>query len=178
MNIGAAAQASGVSAKMIRYYERIGLIAPAGRSEAGYRRYREADVHTLRFIRRARDFGFPIEDIMRLLALWHDRARSSADVREVAQHHAAELRQKIAAMTDMLRALEHLVAHCHGDGRPDCPILDELTGAHEAPVQRKTGDDGDRPGRRTPGTAMSAPGGTGRAISRPARALPQTSTDA
>ena len=111
-------------------------------------------MHTLRFIRRARDFGFSIDDITRLLALWHDRKRSSADVKEVALQHAADLRQKIAAMEDMLRALEHLAQHCQGDSRPDCPILDDLTGTRAAtppPAPTKIAE----PARQSrPGTAV------------------------
>jgi MerR family transcriptional regulator, copper efflux regulator len=137
MNIGEAAKASGVSAKMIRYYEQIGLIAEADRTDAGYRRYGEADVHTLRFVRRARDFGFSIADITRLLALWQDRERSSADVKKVALHHVTDLRRKIAEMEGMMQTLEHLAKNCHGDNRPACPILDDLTGGHDA--QRSQG---------------------------------------
>lgn len=124
--IGAAAKASGVSAKMIRYYEEIGLIAPPQRSEAGYRFYGERDVQTLRFIRRARDLGFPMDDIGRLLGLWRDGARSSADVKRLAEHHIAALEEKIAALQSMQRSLEGLARACHGDARPDCPILDDL----------------------------------------------------
>jgi Cu(I)-responsive transcriptional regulator len=126
MNIGQAATASGVSAKMIRYYEAIGLIARVARSEAGYRHYAEADIHKLRFIRRARDLGFSIETIGRLLALWQDRSRASADVKAIAGGQIAALRRKIAEMEAMATTLGHLVEHCHGDGRPDCPILDDL----------------------------------------------------
>ncbi len=154
MNIGEAAKASGVSAKKIRYYEQIELIAAARRSDVGYRRYGEADVHTLRFIRRARDFGFSIDDITRLLALWHDRKRSRADVKEVALQHAADLRKKIAAMEDMLRALAHLARHCQGDSRPDCPILDDLTGTRgTTPPPAPTATT--KPARQSrPGTAV------------------------
>jgi MerR family transcriptional regulator, copper efflux regulator len=126
MNIGEAARASGVSAKMIRYYEQSGLVAKAVRTQAGYRTYGAADVHTLRFISRARDLGFPVERIAGLLALWRDRERASADVKAVALVHLAELEAKIAGLQAMQRTLEHLVAHCHGDGRPDCPILEGL----------------------------------------------------
>ena len=126
LNIGDAAKASGVSAKMIRHYESLGLLREAQRTAAGYRVYDETDVHTLRFIRRARDLGFPIEEIGRLLALWHDRGRASADVRKVAQQHIADLDRRIAELQEMRRTLEHLVHHCRGDQRPDCPILDDL----------------------------------------------------
>lgn len=124
--IGEAAQASGVSAKMIRYYEQIGLIPPAVRSESGYRHYGESDIHTLRFVRRARDLGFVVEDIGRLLGLWRDRGRASAEVKSLALRHVAELDRKAEEIKAMSRALAHLAAHCHGDDRPDCPIIDDL----------------------------------------------------
>jgi MerR family copper efflux transcriptional regulator len=129
MNIGQAAAASGVSAKMLRYYESIGLIPKAGRTEAGYRVYGQTEVHTLRFIKRARDFGLPIERIRLLLSLWRDEHRSSAEVKRIATEHVAELRTKIAELTGMCEALEHLAAACHGDHRPECPILHDLEGA-------------------------------------------------
>ena len=131
-NIGEAAVQSGVSAKMIRYYESLGLLKEARRTAAGYRIYDERDIHTLRFVRRARDLGFSIAGIQRLLALWQNRRRSSADVRRVAQAHVAELERKIAELQSMRRTLVQLVDSCHGDGRPDCPILDDLshTAAH------------------------------------------------
>ena len=128
-NIGDAAVQSGVSAKMIRYYESLGLLKEARRTAAGYRIYDERDIHTLRFVRRARDLGFSIAGIQRLLALWQNRRRSSADVRRVAQAHIAELEDKIAALQSMRRTLLQLVESCHGDGRPDCPILDDLSHA-------------------------------------------------
>lgn len=126
MKIGDVSAASGVSQRMIRHYEKIGLIAPAARRDSGYRDYEERDVHRLRFIRRARDLGFPIEEIGKLLALWHDRARSSADVKALALTRAAELKRKERELHAMRRSLEHLAASCHGDSRPDCPIIDEL----------------------------------------------------
>ncbi len=129
MNIGEAAKASGVSAKMIRYYEATGLIARAERSGAGYRRYTDADVHTLRFVRRARDLGFTVEGIAELLALWRDRSRHSADVKRVALGHLSALRRKIEELEEMAATLEHLAACCHGDDRPDCPILADLATA-------------------------------------------------
>ena len=126
MNIGEAAARSGVSAKMVRHYEALGLLARVQRSEAGYRRYGEPEVHTLRFIRRARDLGFSIAEIAELLKLWQNRQRASADVKRIALAHVADLDRRIASMTEMRRTLERLVHCCHGDGRPDCPILDEL----------------------------------------------------
>jgi MerR family copper efflux transcriptional regulator len=129
MNIGQAAEASGVSAKAIRYYETAGLIAPAGRSEGGYRVYGEHDVRVLRFIRRARDLGFSIERIRRLLDLWHDRARASADVKRLALDHVGEIDAKIAALAAMRDTVQDLANACDGDHRPDCPILRDLEGS-------------------------------------------------
>jgi len=129
VNIGGAARASGVSAKMIRYYEATGLIAPAARTGAGYRSYTAAEVHTLRFIRRARDLGFPMDEIADLLSLWRDRARRSADVKRIALGHVAALRRKIAELEAMAGTLTALATHCHGDDRPDCPILADLAHA-------------------------------------------------
>ena len=126
MKIGQASGASGVSQRMIRHYEKIGLISEAPRRDSGYRDYDQRDIHTLRFIGRARDLGFPIEDIRLLLALWTDRERSSADVKKLALSRVAELRQRLAVLQNMCRTLEHLAESCHGDDRPDCPILDEL----------------------------------------------------
>lgn len=140
LSIGGAAKVSGVSAKMIRYYESIGLIAPPRRSAAGYRFYDERDVQTLRFIRRARDLGFPVEDIGRLLELWRDGERSSADVKRLAEQHIAALEERISALQSMQRTLERLARACHGDERPDCPILDDLAvaGGKDAPARRRT----------------------------------------
>lgn len=126
MNIGQASRKSGVSAKMIRYYETTGLIEPAPRTGSGYRDYAENDVHTLRFIRRARDLGFSIEAMTELLALWRERGRASADVKRIALTHIDELERKARALKDMSRTLRHLADNCHGDERPECPILDEL----------------------------------------------------
>lgn len=126
MNIGDAARASGVSAKMIRYYESIGLIQPAARTAAGYRDYADTDLHVLRFIRRARDLGFSLAEIQELLALWRDRDRHSAEVRRIAETHVAVLQQKIRDMQGMADTLQELVDCCQGDARPDCPILDRL----------------------------------------------------
>lgn len=129
MNIGEAARASGVSAKMIRYYEQIGLVTPAERTEASYRTYGDSEVHTLRFIRRARDLGFSVDQMRSLLALWRDRSRASADVKAIALGHIAELERKQAAIAAMTATLKHLASHCHGDNRPDCPILDDFAEA-------------------------------------------------
>jgi MerR family copper efflux transcriptional regulator len=125
-NISQAAKASGVSAKMIRHYEEIGLIPKVGRTVAGYRIYREPDVHILRFIRRSRDLGFSMKEIETLLGLWINRRRASADVKRLAQKHIADLDAKIAELQAMRGSLVTLARHCHGDGRPDCPILDDL----------------------------------------------------
>jgi MerR family copper efflux transcriptional regulator len=127
MNIGEAAAASGVSAKMIRHYESIGLIGKTSRSDAGYRQYGTNDVHTLRFIKRARKLGFPLERIKELLSLWQDNKRASADVKAIALSHVAELDQRIAELTEMRDTLRHLAHACAGDHRPDCPILQELS---------------------------------------------------
>lgn len=129
MKIGEASIASGVSQRMIRHYEKIGLVPAASRRDSGYRDYDERDVHTLRFIGRARDLGFPIEEIRTLLELWNDRHRSSADVKQLALARAAELKRKAKELDEMRRSLEHLAARCHGDDRPDCPILGGLEGA-------------------------------------------------
>lgn len=126
MNIGDAAQASGISAKMIRYYEEIGLIPAPARTGSGYRIYAEADIHRLRFIRRARDLGFSVDGIGELLGLWADQSRHSADVKRLALSHVATLRQKIRALEEMAVTLETLADCCHGNDRPDCPILKEL----------------------------------------------------
>jgi Cu(I)-responsive transcriptional regulator len=129
MNIGEAAAASGVSAKMIRYYEETGLIPPAGRTASGYRTYGPKEVQILRFVRRARDLGFPMEKVADLLALWRDRSRASADVKHLAEAQVHALEARIREMQEMKAALEHLVHSCAGDDRPDCPILDGLGGS-------------------------------------------------
>ena len=126
MKIGEASAVSGISQRMIRHYEKIGLIAPATRRDSGYRDYDDRDVHTLHFIGRARDLGFGIEEISQLLALWHDRSRSSADVKALALARAAELKRKAQQLDSMRRSLERLASDCHGDQRPDCPILHDL----------------------------------------------------
>ena len=131
MNIGEAAGASGVSAKMIRYYEDIGLVPKPARTESNYRVYGEDEVHILRFVRRARNLGFSIEETSTLLGLWRDKSRASAEVREIAQAHIADLDKRIAELEGMRRTLQHLVHCCSGDNRPDCPILDDLAGETE-----------------------------------------------
>lgn len=128
MKIGEAAEAAGVTQRMVRHYEKIGLIKRAARRESGYRDYDGRDVHTLRFIGRAREFGFSIEEIGKLLELWHDRSRASADVKALARVRAAELKRKERELHEMRRSLEQLAATCHGDDRPDCPILGGLEG--------------------------------------------------
>jgi Cu(I)-responsive transcriptional regulator len=127
-NIGEAAAATGVSAKMIRHYEAAGLIPTPQRTFAGYRLYADSDLHRLRFIKRARLLGFPMKQIAVLLGLWNDRQRASAEVKALAEAHAAELQERIAEMQAMQRTLIALARHCHGDARPDCPILDDLAG--------------------------------------------------
>jgi MerR family copper efflux transcriptional regulator len=148
MNIGQAATASGVSAKMIRHYEQVGLFPEPHRTDAGYRQYTEREVHTLRFIRRARDLGFSIQQIGELVGLWQNRRRPSRQVKALAQAHIEELEQKTQELLAMKATLEHLVACCHGDDRPECPILEELaiqrTPAatlvlEQAPANPKTG---------------------------------------
>jgi MerR family transcriptional regulator, copper efflux regulator len=126
MDIGEAAKRSGVSAKMIRHYEAIGLLPKVARTFANYRIYTDNDVHTLRFIKRARMLGFSMPDINELLSLWQNRSRSSAAVKKIVGRHVGELRQKIAELESMAGTLEHLAKHCHGDHRPECPILDDL----------------------------------------------------
>lgn len=126
VNIGEAARLSGVSAKMVRHYEGLGLLPRVARTDSGYRQYGEADVHTLRFIKRARDLGFSMEEIGELVGLWQNRRRASANVRKIAQKHAEELEQRIVAMQAMQKTLRHLIHCCQGDERPECPILDEL----------------------------------------------------
>ncbi len=141
MNIGEAAAASGVSAKMIRYYEETGLIPPVRRTDAGYRIYGDRDVQMLRFIGRARDLGFPVEQIADLLALWRDQSRHSSDVKHLATMRITELQDKIRAMNEMVATLQTLADSCSGDQRPDCPILADLA-RNESP------DKGARPGSR------------------------------
>ncbi|PTM42984.1 Cu(I)-responsive transcriptional regulator [Bosea sp. 124] len=132
MNIGEAAKRSGVSAKMIRYYESIGLIDAARRTQAQYRLYEADDVHTLRFVRRSRNLGFSLEETRALLALWRDKSRASADVKQLAMTHVRDLEAKAAELQAMADTLRHLAEHCQGNARPDCPILADLAAA---PIQ-------------------------------------------
>lgn len=136
MNIGQAAKSSGLSAKMIRHYESIGLLGPATRSESGYRLYGRNDLHTLVFIRRSRDLGFSLDEVSRLLALWLDRTRASAEVKSLAAKHIAVLDRKIDELTGLRETLLNLVSHCHGDHRPDCPILEDLEAGIVSPRER------------------------------------------
>jgi len=153
LNIGEAADASGVSAKMIRHYEDIGLIPKVKRAESGYRKYSETEIHELRFIRQARKLGFSTKQIDSLLTLWRDHRRPSAKVKQLALGHVRELEQKIEEMRAMKATLEHLAKHCHGDDRPDCPILEELASPKSAPHEAHCHDKPARPrraaGRRT-----------------------------
>ncbi|QJR19999.1 Cu(I)-responsive transcriptional regulator [Pelagibacterium halotolerans] len=137
MNIGQAAKASAVSAKMIRYYESIGLIAPVHRTEAGYRIYDDQDVHALRFISRARDLGFSVDQMRELLALWRDRSRASSDVKAIALSHVEMLEEKAKALQQMSDTLRHLAANCHGDGRPECPIIEDFAKPGPAKARSK-----------------------------------------
>jgi len=126
MNIGQAAKQSGLSTKMIRYYESTGLLAAANRSDSGYRLYSKNDLHTLEFIKRSRDLGFSLEEVAKLLALWQNKERASAEVKALAREHIGILDQKIQELTELRETLNVLVDHCHGDDRPDCPILNRL----------------------------------------------------
>jgi MerR family copper efflux transcriptional regulator len=135
MNIGTAARHSGVPSKTIRYYESVGLIAAAERTSAGYRVYDRNDVETLRFVQRARSLGFSVEEVGSLLALWRDRARSSSEVKAMARHRVADIDRKIAELTEMRETLTYLMERCHGDARPDCPILQGLAGKAAQPAE-------------------------------------------
>ncbi|RYF41234.1 MAG: Cu(I)-responsive transcriptional regulator [Comamonadaceae bacterium] len=128
-NIGEAARRSGVSARMVRHYEGLGLLPELARTDSGYRQYSAADIHSLQFIKRSRDLGFSMDEIAELVGLWQNRRRTSSSVKRIAQKHLVELEERIASMQAMQRTLAHLVHCCHGDGRPDCPILDDLAGA-------------------------------------------------
>ena len=137
MNIGQASKASGVSVKMIRYYESIGLIKSPLRTESGYRVYSDNDVHTLRFISQARDLGFSVEQMEDLLALWRDRSRASADVKAIALQHIEALQEKARALQAMSDTLRHLADHCHGDDRPECPIIEGFAAALATPPKKR-----------------------------------------
>lgn len=145
MNIGDAAKASGVSAKMIRYYEETGLIPAAGRTASGYQTYDDSDAQILRFTRRSRDLGFSVEKIAELLALWRDRSRQSADVKRLAEEQIAGLQVRIAEMQAMVQTLSILADACCGDHRPDCPILDDLGGSPEVNIVPLHGKAASRP---------------------------------
>ncbi|RWA54631.1 Cu(I)-responsive transcriptional regulator [Cupriavidus sp. UYMSc13B] len=149
MNIGEASKASRVSAKMIRYYEQIGLIPPADRTDSGYRAYSPADIHQLHFIRRARDLGFSVAEIGGLLGLWNDQSRHSADVKRLAEQQIAELDRRMENMRQMAETLAALISSCAGDHRPDCPILDQL---------QQPDNDGAEPEPRTGAVARRARG--------------------
>jgi Cu(I)-responsive transcriptional regulator len=151
MNIGEAAKASGVSAKMIRHYESVGLFPEAARTESGYRQYTDKEVSTLRFVRQSRDLGFSIEQIRALLGLWQDRRRPSRQVRALAQAHIEELDEKLEELQSMKATLEHLVHCCHGDDRPDCPIIDSLAQERREEPRKKV--------RRSAAAAAEAPEG-------------------
>lgn len=126
MNIGKAAKISGVNAKLIRHYESIGIIPKANRSEAGYRTYSEAEVNILAFVKKSRGLGFSMKEIKKLVSLWRNKTRVSAEVKNLALKHVDEMEQKIQALQGMVKTLKHLAKCCHGDQRPDCPILDDL----------------------------------------------------
>lgn len=153
MQIGQAARASGVSAKMLRYYESIGLLGKAGRTEAGYWIYSEADVGTLRFVHRVRDLGLPLDRIKLLIGLWQDEDRASADVKRIATEHVAELRAKIRELTRMCEALEGMAAACHGDHWPECPILDEIAEGTQGIAAPAASAKKQQPRREAPGAA-------------------------
>ncbi len=146
MNIGQAAKATGISAKMIRYYEDSGLIGPVARTDAGYRVYGPRDIHALGFIKRSRDMGFSVERIGELLQLWRDRSRHSADVKRMALEHVAVLRRRIAELQDMVSTVQALADCCAGDERPDCPILSDI--ATGAPLSHPSTEKGPAKGQR------------------------------
>ena len=157
MNIGQAAAASGVSAKMIRYYESIGLVRETARTGSGYRIYGENDLHTLRFIRRARNLGFSLEQIGDLLSLWQDTGRASADVKSIAMSHVAQLNQRSVELTEMRDTLASLAQSCHGDERPDCPILQTLGSAQEHVHGEHCAHDHDKNAHQLRGKAVDQP---------------------
>lgn len=151
VNIGETAKASGVSAKMIRHYESVELLPAARRSDSGYRQYSESDVHTLRFIRRARDLGFSINEIHDLLLLWQDRNRPSREVKALAESHLEDIDRKVAELLAMKTALAHLIHCCRGNDRPECPILQGLAGEVEAPKVKNAEPFKPRKGHRLSG---------------------------
>ncbi len=159
MNIGDAAKASGVSVKMIRHYEAIGLLPAATRTESGYRVYRPEDVHALRFIRNARDLGFPLAEIEELLGLWRDRARASAEVKRLALAHVSAIDEKVKALQAMGDTLRHLAAACHGDHRPDCPILEGISEQPAVPAANPARRGASTEALRHAGIASRAAGG-------------------
>ncbi len=129
MNIGQAAKISGVNAKLIRHYESIGIIPKASRSDAGYRTYSESEVHILSFVKRARTLGFSMKEIKKLVSLWRNKSRASAEVKAMATKHVEEMEKKVTELQAMVKTLKHLAKNCHGDGRPECPILDDFAKA-------------------------------------------------
>jgi len=156
MNIGEASRVSGVSPKMIRYYESLGLIPPAARSDAGYRRYSANDVHLLAFIARARDLGFSIVEIAQLVGLWQDRTRPSAKVKALALEQVERLERKVRELQEMKATLQQLAASCHGDDRPECPILDSLASGENATSARRTPGASDADAALSPNRAGTA----------------------
>jgi len=136
MNIGEASKATGISVKMLRYYEEIGLVQPARRAESGYRIFSDKNIATLRFVRRARDLGFQVRQIGALLDLWENGSRASADVKSLALSHVGELEQRRRELDEMIATLNHLARNCHGDDRPDCPILKSLGAESDTPSPR------------------------------------------
>lgn len=168
MNIGTIARRSGLPAKTIRYYEEIGLIRPA-RGENGYRAFDEADLNKLVFVGRARSLGFSIEDCRLLLSLYEDHSRESADVKAVAEAHLREIERKIAELVQMRACLTDLVIHCHGDARPDCPILDALSAQETAPASRDILPDRPLTSRREPASERAGGETATDAVSRPRR---------
>ena len=161
MTIGEAARLSGISEKMIRHYEAIGLLRPR-RAMNGYRSYADPDIAVLRFIRHARDLAFPLEEVRKLLALWRDDARASAEVRAIALQHVEALEAKARALDAIAASLRHLARHCHGDGRPDCPILDELEGPQDHDDRCPDGGGNDLRALRARGDAGDPGEGPGR----------------
>jgi len=148
VRIGQAAAQSGISERMIRHYEKIGLMPEPARRNSGYRDYDQRDVHTLTFIGRARDLGFSVDEIASLLELWHDRSRASADVKALALARAAELKRKERALHEMRRSLEHLAAKCLGDERPDCPIIGGLEGSEAVLSEGRPAKQGTKNGKQ------------------------------